>query len=97
MISSSTTITVIMLFQCEDDLEATKNAVERLTRANGDLVEENRNLLSEYEQLKEMCRREVRNGFRFSHFKILSDSETCLALDRLAKLKYPLGLWILRS
>ncbi|GMR31748.1 hypothetical protein PMAYCL1PPCAC_01943 [Pristionchus mayeri] len=43
----------------EDELESAKNAVERLTRANADVSEENRNLLAEYEQLKEMCRREV--------------------------------------
>ncbi|GMT31385.1 hypothetical protein PFISCL1PPCAC_22682 [Pristionchus fissidentatus] len=43
----------------EDELESSKNAVERLTRANGDLSEENRNLMAEYDQLKEMCRREV--------------------------------------
>ncbi|CAJ0933526.1 unnamed protein product, partial [Mesorhabditis belari] len=43
----------------EDQLETSSNAVERLTRQNGDLVEENKHMHEEYEQIKEMCRREV--------------------------------------
>lgn len=43
----------------QDNLETSTNTVERLTRQNHDLAEENRNLHREYEQIKEMYRREV--------------------------------------
>ncbi|KAK0390326.1 hypothetical protein QR680_019302 [Steinernema hermaphroditum] len=43
----------------EDQLESCVANVERKTRENKDLEEENRSLHQEYEQVKEMCRREV--------------------------------------
>ncbi|CAJ0583037.1 unnamed protein product, partial [Mesorhabditis spiculigera] len=43
----------------EDQIETANNTVERLTRQNSDLIEENKHLHAEYEQIKEMCRREV--------------------------------------
>uniref|UniRef100_A0A1I7XJB0 Rab-GAP TBC domain-containing protein n=1 Tax=Heterorhabditis bacteriophora TaxID=37862 RepID=A0A1I7XJB0_HETBA len=43
----------------EDQLETSANTVERLTRQIQDLTEENRNLHREYDQIKEMYRREV--------------------------------------
>ncbi|TKR72061.1 hypothetical protein L596_019577 [Steinernema carpocapsae] len=43
----------------EDQLETCVANVERRTRENKDLEEENRSLHQEYEQVKDMCRREV--------------------------------------
>ncbi|UMM38814.1 hypothetical protein L5515_016135 [Caenorhabditis briggsae] len=43
----------------EDQIETSANAIERLTRQNQDILEENKNLLREYEQIKEMYRRDV--------------------------------------
>ncbi|CAI5456391.1 unnamed protein product [Caenorhabditis angaria] len=43
----------------EDQLETSANTIERLTRQNKDILEENRNLMREYEQIKEMYRRDV--------------------------------------
>ncbi|CAD6185269.1 unnamed protein product [Caenorhabditis auriculariae] len=43
----------------EDQLETSSNTIERLTRQHQDVLEENRNLLREYEQIKEMYRRDV--------------------------------------
>ncbi|CAB3410123.1 unnamed protein product [Caenorhabditis bovis] len=43
----------------EDQLETSANTIERLTRQNQDIIEENRNLMREYEQIKEMYRRDV--------------------------------------
>lgn len=43
----------------EDQLETSSNTIERLTRQNQDILDENRNLLREYEQIKEMYRRDV--------------------------------------
>ncbi|NP_001360743.1 Rab GTPase-activating protein tbc-11 [Caenorhabditis elegans] len=43
----------------EDQIETSANAIERLTRQNMDILEENKNLMREYEQIKEMYRRDV--------------------------------------
>ncbi|EPB78677.1 TBC domain protein [Ancylostoma ceylanicum] len=43
----------------EDQLETSANTIERVTRQNEDLAEENRNLQREYNQIKEMYRKEV--------------------------------------
>uniref|UniRef100_A0A0R3PEK7 Rab-GAP TBC domain-containing protein n=1 Tax=Angiostrongylus costaricensis TaxID=334426 RepID=A0A0R3PEK7_ANGCS len=43
----------------EDQVETSANTIERVTRQNEDLLEENRNLQREYNQIKEMYRKEV--------------------------------------
>jgi len=43
----------------EDNIESLQAGVEKLTRLNHDLEEENKQLLLETEQVKEMCRREL--------------------------------------
>uniref|UniRef100_A0A915C0Q2 Rab GTPase-activating protein 1 n=4 Tax=Parascaris univalens TaxID=6257 RepID=A0A915C0Q2_PARUN len=43
----------------EDSVESLQGQLERCVRAAKDLEDENRNLQGEYEQVKEMCRREV--------------------------------------
>uniref|UniRef100_A0A158R5T0 PID domain-containing protein n=1 Tax=Syphacia muris TaxID=451379 RepID=A0A158R5T0_9BILA len=47
------------LIQAEDSVESLQNQLERCTRANKDLEDENLSLHDEYERVKEMCRREV--------------------------------------
>uniref|UniRef100_A0A8R1DH82 Rab-GAP TBC domain-containing protein n=1 Tax=Caenorhabditis japonica TaxID=281687 RepID=A0A8R1DH82_CAEJA len=56
------------LDEAEDQIETSANSIERLTRQNQDILEDNKNLMREYDQIKEMYRRDVlrleENGLR---------------------------------